>query len=202
MAARLKADARFRRVHTRTQLVLSHAVVHHADGNGRWFTKNRTISEELGCSRSTVVRAWTEAVDAGLITREAWARPDGFQGSSSYFLDPALVWPDTYASDGQGGADLTHLVEPEHEEATSWRSPAPPTSWRNSAPPEQDLNWLRPSCSEEGVNEGSIQVVHEEDPLENAEAELREALEQARDETSRWRLESNLRDIERHQGRP
>ena len=55
----------------------------HADSEGRCWPGIRTISAELGLSRSTVKRALEDLYHAGLVTREPRWRE---KGSHSYYL--------------------------------------------------------------------------------------------------------------------
>jgi hypothetical protein len=55
-----------------------------------------------------VKRTITAAVELGLLTREPYLRPDGTQGSMNYHFDAAIVWPESFES--QGGSGGHHLV--------------------------------------------------------------------------------------------
>jgi hypothetical protein len=141
--------------------VLLVAVVTFADGKGHWWPKVKTLAAAAGVSASTVKRALAEAESAGLIRREPYLRPDGTQGSSNYFLDPELVWPESYR---QGGSGESHLVAPPERATdavpvTRWVSPEPLTRWVSPEPPERSKN-EGTSPTERGVDQGSSQVAH------------------------------------------
>ena len=58
----------------------------HADSEGRCWPGIRTISAELGLSRSTVKRALEDLYHAGLVTREPRWRENGSLSSNLYRL--------------------------------------------------------------------------------------------------------------------
>jgi hypothetical protein len=88
---RVQADPRFRarKPSTRNSLVVAITTV--MDGEGKWWWKVREWAHAVGCSMSTVKRAIAELERAGLIRTVKYMRPDGFQGSTTYWLDPLLV---------------------------------------------------------------------------------------------------------------
>jgi hypothetical protein len=100
---RVHTDARYLGMKPRAKHVLTVAVEKFADGKGHFWPKVKTLAEEAGVSTGTVKRALAEAVEVGLISREPYLRPDGLQGSTSYFIDGALVWPENR----QGGSDTS-----------------------------------------------------------------------------------------------
>ncbi len=91
LARALYADAAFIGPRGERKQVLLYAVLCHADGEGKWWLKISTWASATGVSASTVKRAIEDAERAGLLEREAYLRPDGQQGSSTYRLRPELV---------------------------------------------------------------------------------------------------------------
>lgn len=157
MHERLHGDPRFQALKPRSKWVLSLAVEKHADGKGMWWTKVKTLAAEAGVSESTVKRALADADAATLIRREPYLRPDGLQGSSNYFLDPALVWPEAYR---QGGADENQPA------ATGSSTPAEETTTR-SLSPEPATRQLRREPAEPSRNEADARNVGVDvDPLQ------------------------------------
>ena len=62
-----------------------------ADVNGLFWPRKSTWARRASIHEETVKRAVREAEAAGLITREAHARPNGRQGSNTYRFDAELV---------------------------------------------------------------------------------------------------------------
>lgn len=93
LLSRVVQDQRFRALPPRSALCLVVAIVLHVDLTGQFWPKVKTWAAEVGVSPSTVQRAIRDLEGAGLITREPHLRPDGSQGSTTYFVDLALVAP-------------------------------------------------------------------------------------------------------------
>jgi hypothetical protein len=84
---------------------LAYGVVAHADGEGKWWTSVPTWATGACVSESTVKRAIAKAERAGLLEREPYLRPDGYQGSSTYRVRSALVAEAIAASGAETGFD-------------------------------------------------------------------------------------------------
>jgi hypothetical protein len=88
---RVQADPRFRARIASARYCLVVAITERMDGEGKWWLKVKDWAELVGCSMSTVKRAILEFERAGLIRSVPYLRPDGKQGSTTYWLDPKLV---------------------------------------------------------------------------------------------------------------
>jgi hypothetical protein len=88
---RVHADPRFRRLLASARCCLTVAVMQAMDGEGKWWLKVRDWARLADCSESTLKRAILAAERVGLIRTVPYLRPDGKQGSSTYWLDPPLL---------------------------------------------------------------------------------------------------------------
>jgi GntR family transcriptional regulator len=147
---RLHADARYRQLKSRSARCLTVAVERHADGEGRFWPKLRTLADEVGVSLSTAKRAIREAVEAGLIERQPYLRPDGSQGSTTYVLDAALVHPETRWVKPERACEAKSRVN-DSEEPTRWINPEPPTRRVSPEPPENGRKNGK-ALGEEGID--------------------------------------------------
>jgi len=149
---RIESDPRYLALKPSAKLVVSRAA-RHADGKGWLSVKNETLAKEMGVSTSTVKRAWSAAIAAGLVERRRYLRPDGYEGASNSYFDPKLVWPEIYA---QGGSDATKLVDEREKpsssfDATSWATGEPLTRWITPDPVELVQNWTTVEEKERSV---------------------------------------------------
>ncbi len=101
---RFQNDPRHRALRSSSARPLDFAVANFADGDGKWWHKVKLWAALAGVSESTVKRAIRDGIGVGLLKRERYRRPDGLQGSSTYFLDPSIVWPEWFP---QGGSPVT-----------------------------------------------------------------------------------------------
>jgi hypothetical protein len=108
LVARLHADPRYLALKPRAKACLGYAVAEFADGEGKWWQKVERWAAAAGVSPATVKRAISEAAAVQLLTRTPYLRPDGFQGSTTYTLDPALV-VSHLVGQTQGGSAVIHL---------------------------------------------------------------------------------------------
>jgi hypothetical protein len=87
----LVKDPRFAHLNPSYRNALMHAAICFAGGDGRFWHKVKTWADECKTSTSTIERAIRQAEAVGLLRREPFLRPDGKQGSSTYFFDPRLL---------------------------------------------------------------------------------------------------------------
>lgn len=88
---RLAADPRFAALVASHRYILLVGALEFADVNGLFWPRKSTWARHASIHEETVKRAVREAEAAGLITREAHARPNGRQGSNTYRFDAELV---------------------------------------------------------------------------------------------------------------
>ena len=159
IASRLRADPRYLSMPVSSRYVLHVAVVAFMDADGKWWNpiesedpNKLSWTKATGCSRSTVKRAIREAESAGLLTRDRYLRPDGTEGTSTYWLDERLV----YRPGAQGRSQETRLVAPPTAPPpTSWASGDPAPTGVNVEPPEQEGNGEEPLYNDECVDRES-----------------------------------------------
>lgn len=88
---RVQADPRFRAMKASTRYCLVVAVTCSMDGEGKWWLKVREWAQLAGYSPATVKRAILELERARVIRSVPYLRPDGRQGSTTYWLARELV---------------------------------------------------------------------------------------------------------------
>lgn len=105
----LRADPRFKALSPTHREIIAFAAECYADRQGRFWRKYQTWADDCGRSRATVVRAVKEADRLCLLGREPHARPDGYQGSTTFRFDLALTrW---VANEPASGAD-DEVIQP------------------------------------------------------------------------------------------
>lgn len=96
----LAKDPRFARLKPSYRDALMHAAICFAGGDGRFWHKVKTWADECRTSASTIERAIRQAEAVGLLSRKPFLRPDGKQGSTTYFFDPTLLPTRPVTGDG------------------------------------------------------------------------------------------------------
>lgn len=84
-------DERFVKLSAKAQAALLVAVIHHADHNGWWRLKAKTLANEVGRSDRRVRDAINECVAVGLIVAARQRRPDGTLGVYDFELDDVIT---------------------------------------------------------------------------------------------------------------
>jgi hypothetical protein len=88
---RLSSDPRVRALSLSERYCLLFAGLHYADGDGKFWHAVPSWSADVGTSDSTIRRTVRAAEKLGVLIREPYARPNGYQGSNTYRFDPNLL---------------------------------------------------------------------------------------------------------------
>lgn len=98
---RVEADARYLRVSHTTQHVLAVAVRTWMGGHGYFWPKRSVWAARANVCDKTITRATDDLLAVGLLAKTEYRRPDGFNGSCVYQLDPNIVGPELMARPAQ-----------------------------------------------------------------------------------------------------
>jgi hypothetical protein len=91
LARNLSGDDRFGLLSHAGRVVLLTAALRFTDASGRFWPKVQTLADAAHVSDKACKDALTDACGLEIVRREPYARPDGMQGSTTYYFDAVLL---------------------------------------------------------------------------------------------------------------